>query len=70
MNCLIRLSRAELKKHKAEEYLDGTVIAVNRYRIFVKYGVYSLPLKTTVSVKGDLRDMPLHKLPYYILDFI
>ena len=73
---LIRLSRAELKRHKAEDYPEGTIIAVGKYRISIKYGQYKYgqytrPLKTTVSLKDNLfRDIPLHRLPYYIRDFI
>jgi len=69
---LVKLSRAELKKHHAEDYPEGTVIAVGNYRIFIKYGGYiGRALKTTVSSKDNLfRDIPLHRLPYYIRDFI
>ena len=67
---LITLTRQELKKHQAKEYLEGTIIAVNKYRIHIKWGHLNSPRLTTVSTKYDFRDIPIEYLPYYILDFI
>jgi len=68
---MIIMTRDELKRHHAEEYPEGTVISVGEYRIFIKYGQYDRPIKTTVSSKDNLfRDIPLHRLPYYIRDFM
>ena len=67
---LITLTRQELKQHQAKEYPEGTIIAVGKYRIHIKWGQLNSPRLTSVSTKYDFRDIPIDDLPYYILDFI
>ena len=67
---MITLTRKELKAHQAKEYPEDTIIAVNKYRIHIKWGQLNSPRLTTVSTKYDFRDIPIEYLPYYILAFI
>ena len=68
---LVKLTRRELKEHHAEDYPEETIVAVANYRIAVKYGNYKeRALCTTVYKADNWQDIPLHSLPYYILDFI
>jgi hypothetical protein len=65
------ITRKELKNKVSREYKEGDCIRVGKYYIWIKYGQYDTPsLKTTVSTEDSFADIPLRKIPQYILDFI
>lgn len=70
-NKVYKFIREELKNKSAQEFQDGDTVICNKYYIKIIYGSYDIPaLCTTVSIREDLRDLPIHKQPYYIQDFI
>lgn len=70
-NTVYKFNREELKNKSAEEFKNGDIVICNKYHIQITYGEYDVPsLCTTVSTREDLRNLPLHKQPYFIKDFI
>lgn len=68
---IYKLSREELKNKSAQEFKNGDTVICSKYYIQITYGKYDIPsLCTTVSTREDLRNLPIHKQPYYIRDFI
>jgi hypothetical protein len=68
---IFHFTRQELKQKQAHDFKEGNVVVCGKYFIWIKYGPYKeYPLRTTVSTKNDFRDLPLHKWPYYIRDFV
>jgi len=71
MEKVYKFTMKELKNRAAEEFEDGDTVICNNYYIWIKYGNYKRPsFHTTVSTKYDMRDLLLHKWPYYISDFV
>lgn len=70
-NNVYKFSREELKNKSAQEFKDKDTVICNKYYIQIIYGGYDIPaLCTTVSTREDIRNLSLHKQPYYIKDFI
>ncbi len=66
-----KFTRKELKNKSAQKFKDGDTVICGKYYIQITYGGYDIPgLCTTVSTRNDIRNLPLHKQPYYIKDFI
>jgi hypothetical protein len=80
MSRLHTFTRKELKTLKAKDFTEGDVIYINdkfgeqQYTIYISFGKYSLPLKTTVEDKNfntlNCTAGTKGGWPYYIADFI
>lgn len=77
---LYKFTRKELKNTKAKDYKEGDLVDVIDkfgdiiYTINISYGIYSLPMKTTVNDKNynllGCTAGTKNGWPYYISDFI
>lgn len=68
---IYKLTREELKNKSAQEFKDGDTVICGKYYIAITYGNYNTPgLCTTVSTREDIRNLSIHKQPYYIQEFI
>ena len=66
-----KVDRKELKELKASDFNDDDTVICGKYYIHIKYGNFKRPsLLTTVSTRGDLRDLCINQQPIYIRDFI
>jgi hypothetical protein len=70
-------TRAELKERAASEFNHGDLVICGKYYIHIKYKKHNddeqnMPVSffTNVNTRYDLRDLPMHKHPYYIREFI
>jgi len=71
------LSRTELNSRMAREFKHGDLVICGKYYIHIKWRKHdadesdiSPSLFSTVSTRDDIRNLPMHKHPYYIRDFI
>jgi len=66
-----KFTRQELKHKSARQFKEGDTVKCGKYYIHIRYGPYDTPsLMTRISTETDLRDLYLHKWPYYIRYFV
>lgn len=66
-----KYTRKELKNLSSSQFKEGDVVKCGKYYIHIRYGKYDIPsLMTTVSSEDSFADLPIHKHPYYVREFI